>query len=275
MFTETLAWLWDGVVSPVLNAVPGRDPDRPTRLWWLPMGLIGSLPLHAAGHPGRPGALDHCVSSYVPTLRALAHARNRPTAGERRQLVVALEHTPGLGDLPGTTAESEALHTARPDLPLLDDNRATTEAVLTHLGRSTWCHFACHAVQDARSPSRSALALHDRPLTAARISRLRMESAELAYLSACSTAYSGPQLPDESIHLSSAFHLAGFKHVIAGLWPLGDSFAAVAAKRFYLGLPDSPDAGRAAYVLNAVVRELRDEQPARPDLWASLVHSGP
>ncbi|MFC6090042.1 CHAT domain-containing protein [Saccharothrix lopnurensis] len=96
------------------------------------------------------------------------------------------------------------------------DHRATTEAVLTRLRRSTWCHFACHAVQDARSPSRSALALHD-PLTTARISRLRMESAELAYLSACSTAYSGPQLPHESIHLSSAFHLAGFKHVIAGL----------------------------------------------------------
>ncbi|WP_152603687.1 hypothetical protein [Amycolatopsis rifamycinica] len=27
------------------------------RLWWIPTGLLGMLPLHAAGQPGGPSAL--------------------------------------------------------------------------------------------------------------------------------------------------------------------------------------------------------------------------
>lgn len=96
----------------------------------MPLGLLGLFPLHAAGHPGEAGALDRVVSSYTSTLRVLAHTRGRPPAATRRQLVIALEHTPGLPDLPNTVTEAVGLDTGTP--PLVDHD-AITEGVLTAL----------------------------------------------------------------------------------------------------------------------------------------------
>ncbi|RSN26227.1 hypothetical protein DL990_32960 [Amycolatopsis sp. WAC 01416] len=98
-----LVWLWDKVVAPVLGELPTSNSTP--RVWWLPIGVLGLFPLHAAGHPGQPGALDAVVSSYTTTLRALAQTRKRPAAKTRRQLVVGLKHTPGMPDLPGRSRD--------------------------------------------------------------------------------------------------------------------------------------------------------------------------
>ncbi|MCE6997270.1 CHAT domain-containing tetratricopeptide repeat protein [Saccharothrix sp. S26] len=267
--TDLLARLWDAAVGPVLDVV-APDPGRTPRVWWMPTGRLGLLPLHAAGPPGGPGALDRVTSSYTPTLRALAHARRRPAASSRRQLTVALTRTPGLPDLPATAAEAAGLHARRAGV-LLTDEHATVDRVTAALAGSAWAHFACHAGIDADRPSEGALHLHDGVLPIAAISRLNPRDAELAYLSACSTGQASRRHADEVIHLASAFQLAGFRHVVAGLWPLDDRTAATAADRFYALLPA---ADVAAEALRQVVRELRAEQPDRPHLWASLVHSG-
>ena len=274
--TQILSWLWDTVVAQVLDALPsvvGPEGSMP-RVWWMPTGLLGLFPLHAAGHPEQPGALDHVVSSYTPTLRALAHARNRPSATLRRQLTVALQHTPDLPDIPGTVTEATDLHAQHPNTPLLVDQHATTDRVLAALPEATWAHFACHASTDLDSPSRGGLRLHDGTLSIPNISRLQLAHAELAYLSACSTAHRGLRHADESIHLASAFQLAGFRHVIASLWPLDDRIAAAAAGSFYSRLPSGPTADEAATALHQVTLDLRASHPDRPDLWAPLIHSG-
>jgi CHAT domain-containing protein len=255
----------------VLDALAPEAGALP-RIWWLPLGLLGLFPLHAAGHAGKPGALDLAVSSYTSTLRALAHARGRPTTTVRRQLVVVLARTPGLPDLPGTVAEAVGLHT---DTPPLLDSGATTDNVLAALSEHTWAHFACHASTDVAAPSRSGLCLHDGRLSLPQLGRLRLTDAELAYLSACSTADRGIRHADESLHMASAFQLAGFRHVIASLWPLDDHVAAIAAQEFYRRLPDTTTAAHAATALREVTRHLRDQYPDRPELWASLVHTGP
>nr|WP_052478663.1 CHAT domain-containing protein [Kibdelosporangium sp. MJ126-NF4]CEL19816.1 hypothetical protein [Kibdelosporangium sp. MJ126-NF4]CTQ97041.1 hypothetical protein [Kibdelosporangium sp. MJ126-NF4] len=262
---EVLSWLWDTIVEPIVATVPVP------RVWWMPTGLLGLFPLHAAGHAGRPGALDSVVSSYVPTLRALAQTRSRPPTRSRRQLTVALHHTPGFAELPGTAAEAAHLRTDE----LLADSAATTDRTTAALPRATWAHFACHATADPTAPSASALHLHDGALALPAISRLNLEQAELAYLSACSTAQLGSQHADESLHLASAFQLAGFRHVIASLWPLADSTAADTARAFYDRLPDTPTADTAAQALHEVVKELRTRHPDRPDLWSPFIHSGP
>lgn len=276
---ETLGWLWDTVVEHILKKMPptasGTRTSTLRRVWWLPTGPLDLFPLHAAGHLGHPGALDFATSSYIPTLRALAHARTRPAATVRRQLTIALHHTPGLPYLPGTVAEAATLHAHHPGTPLLLDKTATTSRVLTALPEATWAHFACHAMADPAIPSRGGLVLHDATLALPDISRLQLGHAELAYLSACSTAGRGLQLADESLHLASAFHLAGFRHVIASLWPLDDSIAAEAAAAFYQHMPATPTADYAANALHHVICQLREEHPDRPDLWAALIHSGP
>jgi hypothetical protein len=277
VLTDVLGWLWATAVRPVLDALPvAAQPSGPLpRVWWMPVGLLGLFPLHAAGPRGQSGALDRVVSSYIPTLRTLAHTRARPAAVLRRQLTVALEHVPGLPDLPGTAAEATALHARHRDSAALADRQATIRSVLNALPEATWAHFACHAYADLDAPSRSGLHLYDGALLIPEIGRLRLDHAELAYLSACSTARGGVDLADESLHLASAFQLAGFRHVIATLWPLDDGIAVTAARAFYDQLPNTSIADAAPTALHQVVRDLRDRYPDRPDLWASLVHSGP
>jgi hypothetical protein len=266
--SDILGWLWDAAVAPVLATLPAESPTPP-RVWWLPTGLLGLLPLHAAGHPGQPGALDTTVSSSIPSLRALREARDRPPARNRSSLTVALHRTPGQQELSG--AVDDATHSDA----VLTDEEATASHVLTALQQATWAHFACHAVADTASQVNSGLWLHDRMLRLPEIGGLRLREAELAYLSACSTANHGIRYADEVLHLGSAFHLAGFRHVIASLWPLDDTSAAEAARSFHNALPHSPVASDAAAVLRTITLSLRNKYPGRPDLWAPLIHSGP
>ncbi|MEU4804232.1 CHAT domain-containing protein [Actinosynnema sp. NPDC023587] len=261
VLTDLLDWLWTAAVSPVVDVVGGG------RVWWLPLGPLGDLPFHAAGD-----ALDLLVSSYLPTVRTLDHARRRPRPAVRRQLTVAVEHTAGLPRLPGTVAEAAVLHARHPDDPLLVD--PTTRQVLDAVGDCTWVHFACHATVDPGTSSRAVLHLTDEVLTVEAIGRLHPEHAELAYLSACSTAARGRYV-DEPLNLAAAFHLAGFRHVVAGLWPVDDALAARTATAFYDLLPDTPSADTAAHAVREVARGLRARFPGRPDVWAGLVHSGP
>ena len=269
---DILAWLWETVAAPVLDALghTATLTDSWPRLWWVPTGALSRLPLHAAGLPGGPTVADRVISSYAPTIRALLHSRQRPTPPSRHQLTVAVGDT-----LPHSAAEALDARICPPGTSLLSGDAATAANVLAALPDATWAHFACHATANPREPSAGGLVLHDAILPVSRIRGLHLASAELAYLSACSTAWGAPYHPDEAIHLASAFHLAGYRHVICTLWPVVDSTAATAAQRFYRLLPDSPSADTAPVALHRLTRELRAERPDRPDLWAPFIHSGP
>jgi CHAT domain-containing protein len=266
---EVLAWLWDTIIAPIAGVMVS---DGPHRVWWLPTGLLGLLPLHAAGYPGQSGALDVMISSYVPSLRVLRQARNRRPATRRDCLTVAMSHVPDRPDLdlPGAAAEANILGGRR-----LIDDEATAGDVLAAIQHATWAHFACHGVVDPVSQADSGLVLHDSTLRLSDIGGQRLTEAELAYLSACSTANHGIRYADEVLHVASAFQLAGFRHVIASLWPLSDDIATTAADAFYHALPDTPGADDAAATLREVTLRLRDHQVDYPYLWASLIHSGP
>jgi CHAT domain-containing protein len=110
------------------------------------------------------------------------------------------------------------------------------------------------------------------PLAVKQLATLDLSDAYLAYLSACTTAYGGTELPDEVIHLASAFQLAGFPHVIGTLWPVSDAGALRMADLFYAHL----DGGALpAEALHLSVRQIRKNYPDQPHLWASHIHLGP
>jgi CHAT domain len=113
-----------------------------------------------------------------------------------------------------------------------------------------------------------------RPLTVLDVIRLRLGGAEFAYLSACSTARTGAQLPDEAIHLAAAFHLAGYRHVIGTLWPAGDRAALAFAADMYPVLLADGDASQAASTLHDTVLTLRLIHAPRPSVWAGHIHLG-
>jgi len=293
-----LEWLWEAAAEPALRALPPLDAGGGPlpQVWWAPGGMLGLLPLHAAGFHTDPGrgperrtVLDRVVSSYTPTVRALRHARaRRPAAGERpRSLIVSMPTTPGHAPLPSAAEETDRLRAVLKDPVVLGESAsgtgsATAAAVLAQLKHCGVAHFACHGISEFTDPSQSKLLLQDHaetPLTVSALSQADLAHAQLAYLSACRTAHPGnPRLLGEAIHLTSAFQLAGFPHVIGTLWAIDDRLAADIAESFYTHLADgptaAPDPARAATALHQTIRALRDRYPATPSLWAGYLHSG-
>ena len=154
--------------------------------------------------------------------------------------------------------------------------------MLAELPRHSIAHFACHCVGDTTSPSESHLLLHDyvfRPLTVSAISQLSLPDASFAYLSACETSATAPALADEAIHLTGAFQLAGYRHVIGTLWPVNDGAAERITASVYESMTSngatSPDVTSAAVALHDAVRTLRARCSGdRPSWWAAHVHLG-
>jgi tetratricopeptide (TPR) repeat protein len=295
---DTLGWLWDALAGPVLDRLgitgPPRDGQPWPRLWWCVSGLLSFLPVHAAGHhrtqaDAAPATvIDRVISSYTPTLRALTHARrpgpatdggggDRPGTGDR-VVAVAMPHTPGAPDLPGAQAEAAGLQQRFPGrVTVLTGPQATYDTVLAALPTGRWAHFACHGASDPSNPSASCLLLTDHrqgPLTVVDVARLRLDGAGLAFLSACSTAQPGRRLADEAIHLASAFQLAGYRHVIATLWPVGDQPAVDLAADIYAALTTAGE-GDVAGTVHAAVRRMRQQRGWNtPSVWASHIYAG-
>ncbi|MEQ0559814.1 CHAT domain-containing protein [Amycolatopsis sp. NEAU-NG30] len=265
---EFLGWLWDTVAEPVLReAGPGAPP---LRLWWVPTGPFVQLPLHAAGRHDEPGqsVLDRAVSSYALTLRSLVRGEGPGVPpGEENALVVTATAVPGHPRL--TAGEAEAAVAAAHLRGARVVPEATPAAVSAALGTATHVHFACHATADLDDPSSSHLVLHEGTLSITDIAARHSSSAYFAYLSACDTFRTSADLADEAIHLSSAFQLAGFRHVIAALWPISDATAAEIAGRVYEGLAAGP-----AVALHEAVRALREDDPGDVVNWVAPIHSG-
>ncbi|WP_406270308.1 CHAT domain-containing protein [Actinacidiphila glaucinigra] len=287
---DTLAWLWRTVAEPVLTALgltrplPGDAPaSAAPRLWWSASGPLAYLPLHAAGlqrkHqlPDGRTVLDRVASSYTPTLRALRHAR-LISSGRTGGRLLAVGRPTGTAGSAGTSArEIAAIEDALGGVRALEGEAATPERVLAALRTARWVHFACHGVSDPQDPSASRLLLHGGPLSAGDVSRQELLYAELAVLLACHTAHTG-HLPDEAVHLASAFQTAGYPQVVGALWEADDAVSALLAARLYAALrAPAPgavapaDTGRA---LNHVVRALRTRYARSPAAWAPFVHIG-
>jgi tetratricopeptide (TPR) repeat protein len=289
--TDMLGWLWDTIAGPVLDrlgltGLPADGQPWP-RLWWCLPGLLSFLPMHAAGHHSPADAapesvIDRVISSYTPTLRGLLHARRAPsrpaglTAGDDQAVVVAMPHTAGAPDIPGALAEATMIsQRLGAGVLTLTGSQATRESVMRALPAARWAHFACHGTASVASPSDSSLLLADHQrLTVSDIAQLRLNDADLAYLSACSTAQPGTQIPDEAIHLASAFELAGYRHVIGTLWPIADDAALKLADGLYAALADTKIPTSPARTLHTLTRFLRDRQPHTPKAWASHIHIG-
>jgi len=273
-----LEWLWTTVCRPCLDALGFTEPvgdGQWPHVWWVPTGPLSELPLHAAGiyTPGsKETVLDRVVSSYASSIKALQHGRQQQKGvaheGEQQKnaILVAMEQTQGQMSLPNARTEIDKVSAL---CPLLNLNATTPPRrkadILEHLKHCKILHFAGHGVS-SNDPSQSFLLLDDwktDPLTFGNLreSWLQESPAFLAYLSACSTGNNqGRGLSDESIHLVSAFQLAGFRHVVGTLWEVSDPHCVDVATVLYQTLCDEGMTDEAvSYGLHRAVRKLRDD----------------
>lgn len=302
-----LEWLWVVAVEPVLDALgftSSPNGDNWPHVWWVASGWLNLLPIHAAGRYAEKttaNALDRLVSSYTPTMRGLAFARENAEKIKNRKntpesLFIRMSQTEGQENLPGAADEVARIVNVLPESMsmhiLVTPTKAEVEALLK---TCQIVHFACHGESSNFLPSlMSILKLEDwedNEFSIGAILQLRFEHPHFAYLSACQTAMIQDKgVLDESIHLAGAFQLAGFPHVIATLWDVDDTSSIQVAEEVYSTMhmassTKTIEVAVAARGLHNAVCRLRDKEvqqqgfPRRqfrkePLLWASYVHMG-
>jgi CHAT domain-containing protein len=260
-------------------------PDPP-RIWWSTTGPLTFLPIHAAGlYNTREAGFkisDFVVSSYTPTLTALLVEPRIAMRTFQGLLAVSQPGTPGLSRLPN--AEKELTQIKRLcsslDVHSLLGDLATTESVVQGMELHSWVHLACHAVQDAFEPTRSAFCLQNGHLTLSKIITKSFPHADFAFLSACQTATGDEKLSEEAVHLAAGMLAAGYRSVIATMWSIMDDDAPLVAAEVYSHLirDSEPDSTQAAYALHHAVRCLREqlEESGQPSFlsWVPFIHVG-
>jgi CHAT domain len=184
-FQNILGDLWSTVVKPILDGLAfsvccftisvsssadvlsilqgQQSEDELVHVWWCTTGFLTFLPIHAAGIYGEkafPGSklMDFVVSSYTPTLSSLITHSDPATLPNHQVLAVAL---PKESCLPGTAQELDCIanQVGFSNVKKLVESEATLENVIAGLKESSFVHFACHGVQDAKNPNESALLL--------------------------------------------------------------------------------------------------------------------
>ncbi|EXL42870.1 hypothetical protein FOCG_14438 [Fusarium oxysporum f. sp. radicis-lycopersici 26381] len=308
-FLDYLSWLWHACVKHIVievSTLQKQPNDSLPRVWWIGSGLASSMPFHAAGihtETSKESAYYKMISSYTPSIKALGYAQKQAKRAQEAlvaqnantMLIAAMPTSPkGPNDknapkpLRGVEKETqEILILTRPHTRTIALTHPSADQVLEVLETCRIAHFACHGTSDYSDPSNSGLILQksvgpdealvqDR-LTVQRVSDLRLRYAQIAYLSACSTAENkAAQLSDEVIHVVSGFQVAGFPHVVGCLWPAGDSECVEVSKRFYsLVLKwDQSAINEVASALQAAVMAIRAEDISMPLNWAQFVHYG-
>jgi CHAT domain-containing protein len=195
------------------------------RMWWCPVGAFAELPLHAAGvysGSNMDCIANYIVSSYTPTLLALINARRINSDETHRSdvLLISVPNAPNLDRLPNAVREIQTVQQCVPvqNLTILDQEQATIENVLKEASTASVLHLACHGHQSQDDPPSSGFSLNDGRLTLEKLMKLHLPYAQLAYLSACQTAGTDENQPDEAINLASTMLFVGFKSVIATMW---------------------------------------------------------
>ncbi|KAI0409253.1 CHAT domain-containing protein [Xylaria palmicola] len=300
--SEILEWLWDVAAGPILDELGFHTPppdDKWPHVWWILTGALSHLPIHAAGYHGNfsnDNVLDRVMSSYTSSMKALIRRRqNNPdeaevtkTAmqgdspseaagqekGSHRALLVAMPDTPGISSrLPYAAKEVEIVKKICSSMNILPVQPPTRRReILEEMGSCKVFHFAGHGQSQRMDPSESCILLDDwmtDPLTVTglRLLKFHQNPPFLGFLSACLTTVNDAEdLIDEGIHLSGAFHLAGFRNIVGTLWEVSDSHCVDVARVVYETLRDVGLTDHAVCLgLHHAVRALRDGDVTRED----------
>ena len=245
---EVAGWLWETVMAPVVAELRAT-PAEPPRVFLVPGGLLGLLPLHAAWRPdasrptGREHVLDLLQIAYIPNARALTAARAVADAVPGRRVFTVAASTRAAG-LPTTGVEARAARLAFPGGQI--GRRRTAAEFLEGIRTADVVHAACHGLADLDEPLHSKLELapgEDVTLGTLMTQELKVR---LAVLSACETLLPGTDLPDEVVALPTGLIQAGAAGVIASMWAVPDLVSTELMTAFYGFWRDRPDAPGAA-----------------------------
>jgi CHAT domain-containing protein len=218
------------------------------------------------------------ISSYTPSLTALLHSSQTKAKDFTGILAIAEPSS-----LPATRQEVQMIEEQFYDLPFtqLIGEQATVPNVLQEMKKHSWVHFACHGVQDALEPTKSAFILHNHAkLDLQKIMQKPIHCAQVAFLSACQTAAGTSKLPDEAAHLAAGMLMAGYGTVFATMWSIRDQDAPIVASNVYSHLIENAEhldisEGKAAKALHLAMVKLREKIGVENFMfWIPFIHMG-
>ncbi|KAF2686515.1 hypothetical protein K458DRAFT_362610 [Lentithecium fluviatile CBS 122367] len=292
-----MEWLWDSTAKPVLESLgllQRHDlSDELPSIWWVGGGSMALVPMHAAGHHhsgSTENTISHAISSYTPSLKVMQYSRGKvwkplrsgPGVQKPKVVVVEMPATPGYKGSLKTHQETQSIRqhiekTASVEVLVCPSKARALEIIQD----CAILHLARHAELNRTSSFQSALILgsgsRQERLTVDDLRCIDLHSAQIAYLSACSTAASSDRaLINENIHLASTLLLA-FRHVIGTLWDAYDEAAIEAAGNFYENLLCDGGTSTVPQALHRAVFGYRKKSGNSRKIlhWGPFLHTGP
>ena len=223
--------------------------------------LIEHAPIvHSNGQPSQPSLHnDTRISADLPALVVGSTASS--SADE-------------LIPLPGVAAEADTVASGFHSVRVLKGDEATLSAVQSQLPGAAVFHFAGHSLA---APAGSGLMLEgpegkakaSRLMGAAAVQRLRLQSLQLAVLSACSTA-SGDDGSGGFESITDAFLRAGVPHVVASRWAVEETRGF--AEDFYRNVLSGQTVSEAVRIASRNM--LANPRTSHPYYWSAFAAYG-
>lgn len=262
---RTLAWLWDGLFVPLLDAL-APEPEAVL----IAAGVLGILPLQAAGSPATGYVTDRIRLRFSPTARILLRPRSDAPAAS----ILAVDE-PRPVDAPPLSYSSEevdaALSLFAGRLVIRHEDAGFDRVLAAVAAGHDVLHFSCHGFADLRQPLDSGIVLGGGRFLRVRDLLAVRTAARLVVLSSCESALSGGNL-DESLSLGASLLSAGAGAVICASWSVYSISTMLLMIRFYRfwrsdGFPAAEALRRAQIWLRDTANEqkltwLRESDPA-------------
>jgi CHAT domain-containing protein len=196
----------------------------------------------------QPYLVENFELSYAPSLNILVlcsdAAKNHQSVAQESVLSVGnpyfnRESYPDLPDLASAGEEAKVIRSNYATGTCLLGKDAIRRTVESEMTRADVVHFACHYLVDVASPLRSQLVLAKSPenedgaLSAAQVSRLRLQRPRLIVLSACQTGVERYYGGEGMIGMARTFLAARVPLVVASQWPVDSDATADLMIKFH------------------------------------------
>ncbi|MFF7973392.1 CHAT domain-containing protein [Streptomyces sp. NPDC007905] len=277
IMTRVLETLWDCAMEKVVEELGG------VRLAvLLAGGLLGMLPLHAAGKmpQDRPKswrfALDSVAFTYAPSMASVAWARTHRKDPSQWNSLFVLAPPDDPTDKPmKREAEFEVL--SQLGLAYEKIDTLVDLGTLTRALRRDVFHFAGHGSPSTTDPLSGGLYLSGKQtLTVAWFLEQPPHPGRVAVILGCETALIGDHLPEESVGLPAALLQAGFTDVMATQWKAVGGVLARLVDGLYRRWRNP--GMHPAIALAGIQRELSrtgdNGRRLHPLYWAPFTHTG-
>lgn len=267
---SSLAQLYDMLVRPALKGL-----SNVTTLVIVPDYDLGRLPFAALidTASGRYLVEDFEIRS-VPSLAFLG--RNPRSKSNTPSALVVGTHE-GFAELPTLPSAAEEARAVASTYRwhMLRDESVSVAALKSAMQEYSIFHFAGHAVTNSEEPELSFLAISPlSSMTGQQIAKMRLNSMDVAVLSACSTQGAAGRRGGMTSGLTFSFLLAGAGATISSLWDISDQDTKALQVTLHRKLANGTPAPRALREAQLGMLFSGDPKLRRPYAWAAFVVSG-